>query len=348
MKLNMKLLTALAGVALCSAANAQVNVTIGGSTAIRGLLYDRVVSLFSPAPTISSNSANFVTFSGSVTGVAGTTVIRCSGSGSSEGLDALVSGAFQPTCVNGLTTLETNRALDICLSDIFSESAYPVSFDSGNFDVSKLCVIPFVFMKNSTAGSLTGVTNLTRDQALALFTTSSSNFPQSFYGGTTTNKAVLLVGRNPLSGTRITIDKDTGFTASPRYWMTNSTGGLTNGPGYDSGAKVRDTVRNYVNTIGYLGGVQSDITSATTTLLTYDGVPFAPANVINGSYPLWGYEQILNNAGVLDPNQTTVRDNLIAAFANATFTSSALFTNSAVKLSDMQVQRATDGATITP
>lgn len=353
MKLNKNLLLALAGAAMVTAATAQdTTVTITGSTAIRGLIYDRIYALYTNTaiPTITSNKADQVTFKGLMTSVvaSGNVIVRCSFSGSSEGLDAVVAGTPQATAaIAGETINPTNYVPDLAFSDIFAENAFPVPYNSGDFDDSQVCVLPFVWMKNN---SLSNITDMTRDKALTLMGTSASNFPTGFYGGTNNiTGGLLLCGRYNLSGTRVTIDRNIGFTGSPRYWMTNGLGGFTNGPGYSSGSILRDTVRNFTNTIGYLTAVASDITHPNTTVLTYNGVPFSPANVANGKYTIWCYEHCYNNLGWGSPNQIAVRDALVAAFQDPAYnTVNTLFTNSAVALPSMKVRRLTDGATITP
>ena len=58
-------------------------------------------------------------------------------------------------------------------------------------------------------------------------------------------------------------------------------------PGYSSASKVVTAVTALTNSIGTVA-----VQNATPPLapIAFEGVPYSVTNVINGSYPLWGYE----------------------------------------------------------
>ncbi len=62
---------------------------------------------------------------------------------------------------------------------------------------------------------------------------------------------------------------------------------------------------------------------------------------------MWGYEHIVNRVGGLSANQALVRDALIKAITDSAYQSTPIYTNSFVRLSQMQVERGADGGTIT-
>jgi hypothetical protein len=100
-----------------------------------------------------------------------------------------------------------------------------------------------------------------------------------------------------------------------------------------------NTITNAIGTVG-----ASDI--KTNIALAYEGVPYSVTNVINGSYPLWGYEHWFWNT--TDSATVAVITNLLAGVTNVTFqTSNPVFTGSFVPYSALNVQRSVDGGPIT-
>lgn len=75
--------------------------------------------------------------------------------------------------------------------------------------------------------------------------------------------------------------------------------------------------------------------------LSYDGVYFSPTAVQNGGYSMWGFEHILYNA--LGTDAQNVANNLESAMNNPANDLSAV----GFHVSQMQVTRGTDGASIT-
>src|SRR6516225_1280038 len=170
MKLN-KVLVPLVGASLLTiGAQAQVNVTITGSTAFRSIAFDRVQSLFdagysTAGDVVGTGPGTFSgTMSNAIPSLHNTPVtVRLSFSGSGAGMLAVDQSTPVPT-VNPGTGTTNNLVPDLAFSDVFPESATP-SINGSDFDQDIVGVIPFVFVKNN---ALTGITNITKEQAVLL------------------------------------------------------------------------------------------------------------------------------------------------------------------------------------
>jgi hypothetical protein len=349
MKLNKTIVTSLIGLGMAAGASAQVELTITGSTAFRSIVYDRVQALFD-AGSVQSNTTNtdkrvyLGTVSNAVPALGGTTVtLRTSFSGSASGMLAVKNQT--PLGALELSGSTVNKVADLSFPDVYPSSASP-PIPASNFERKEVGVVPFVIVKNNQGNE--GISNITRDQAILLMTASGEGgMPASYLGGTG-NNSLYLIGRDSGSGTRITVEKVIGYLGSPTLWATNGAGQLIVTNGYSSGSLVKNVLGSVPNTIGYLGLGDYAGISSSATALTYNGVPFNPANVANGSYALWGYQHVVNRVGGLSANQSLVRNALLNSIADATYQSTnSLYTNSFVSLSAMQVQRGADGGPIT-
>lgn len=350
MKPTTKILAIISACLLAPAAFAQVEITVTGSTAFRAITIDRAATLFdanSLSGVTNNASAGQITYTGTMAGKVPSlgnqqVKIRLSFSGSASGMLAVKNQTPVPTSETPGTNV--NKVADLALSDVFPGAASPPIPESA-FDRAVVGVVPFVIAKNN---SLTGVNNLTRDQAVLLMTASGNGgMPATFLGGASANP-VYLIGRDSGSGTRISVEKDIGFVGTPLLWATNGTGVLITTNGYSSGANSRQVIGSVANTLGYLGLADFNPIAASATALNYNGVVFSVANVANGSYGLWGYEHLVNRVGGLSANQALVRDALIAAITDAAFqTGNALYNAAFVPISSMQVERGADGGTVT-
>jgi hypothetical protein len=356
MKLNRILLPLLAGSLLTGVTQAQVNITITGSTAFRSIAFDRVQALFDPGFTgagdLSLGPGSYLgTMSNAIPSLHNTPVsVRLSFSGSAAGMLA-VDQSTPVITINPATGLTNTSVPDLSFSDVFPESATP-SINGADFDQAIVGVIPFVFVKNN---ALTGITNITREQSVLLMTASGvvtnggttiPGMPASFLGGAGSSP-IFLTGRDSGSGTRITTQRCIGFSGTPRLWaLVNNTLVLTNG--YASGGLERNAIAGNANVIGYLGLADVAAIAANATAISYEGVPFTTTAVQKGSYPLWGYEHLVNRAGALSANQAAVRNALVAAITNQGYqTTNVTYTANFVDQNSMTVQRGTDGGTIT-
>jgi hypothetical protein len=278
-------------------------------------------------------------------------IIRMSFSGSGAGMLA-VDNSTPIATVDPSTGQMVNVPPDVSMSDVFPESATP-TINGADFDQFIVGVIPFVWVRNN---ALTGINNITREQADLLMTSSGvitngaeiiNGMPASFLGGSSSNP-IFLTGRDSGSGTHITVHKDIGFSGTPRYWGLDPAGTLVLTNGYSSGGLERGVIANNTNVIGYLGVSDALAIGLSATTMSYEGVPFSVAAVQNGTYPIWGYEHLVNRAGALSSNQRALRDALVAAISNQGYqTTNSLYTSSFVDQARMNVQRGTDGGTIT-
>jgi hypothetical protein len=356
----MKKLSSLLGLVaalLAINASAQVEVTITGSTAFRAITIDRAGALFDSGYNAVTNDATtgLITYKGTMAGkvpsLANTPVtLRLSFSGSAAGMQAVQAGS--PVNTAESPGVNTTKVPDLALSDVFPESATP-PLNSSDFDHFIVGVVPFAFVRNN---ALAGITNITREQANLLFTSSGvvtngnqliPGMPASYLGAGSTNP-VYLIGRDAGSGTGITLRKDIGFTGDPTYWALDANANYILTNGFTSNGLLRGVVATKPDAIGYLGLADFAAIATNATMVAYDGVPFSHSNVTQGSYALWGYEHLVNRAGGLSSNQQAVRDALIKAITDPAFQgTNPLYTNSFTTVSDMQVERGADGGTIT-
>jgi hypothetical protein len=338
-------------------ASAQVELTVTGSTAFRAITIDRVGSLYDAGYTVVTNNASTGlqtyrgTMGGTIPSLATTPVtVRLSFSGSATGMQAVQAGT--PINTADSPGVNTNKVADVALSDVYPESATP-PLSLSDFDHSIVGVVPFVYVRNN---ALVGITNITREQANLLMTSSGvvtngdqtiPQMPATYLGGSSTNP-VYFIGRDPGSGTRITVQKCIGFTGDPTLWAIDANNNYVLTNGLTSGGLLRGVINAKPDAIGYLGLADFGVISTNATALSFNGVPFAHSNVTHGSYGLWGYEHIVSRAGALSANQQAVRNALIKAITDSTYqATSPLYTNSFTAVSEMHVERGADGGQIT-
>ena len=358
---NMKKLILLAALTALgsTAAFAQVDVTITGSTAFRAITIDRAWSILDVASRSAqtNDAANgLIRMQGTASNAAPTlgntpVIIRLSFSGSARGMEdvrnqnpgnvAALAGTEAGAGVSNIT-----KVPDLALSDVFPASATP-PIPQNAFDRDVLGVVPFTFFRNNTSSNVfAGVTNLTQSQANLLLV-ASGFMPATFLGGSS-SRSIYLIGRDSESGTRISIEKDLGFIGSPLLWMTNAGGIYVQTNGLSSGGILRGVVANKGDAIGYAGISDFNAVSNTCTSIPFNGAAFTHTNVNNGTYPLWGYEHLVNRVGGLSAQKTAVRDAFKSAVKNTGFQSTnTLYFPFFSSLADMHVERGADGSTPT-
>ena len=348
MNIKKTALLAALGVLAVFNAQAQVELTVTGSTAFRSISFNRFPVLFDSG-SLQSNvtNANIRTYTGTmsnaVPALGNTTVtIRSAFSGSAAGMIAVRNGT--PLSALNVDGTSVNKTPDVAFSDVFPGSANPPIPESAFAKRDVVGVTPFVWVKNN---SLVGVDNLTREQAVLLMTASGTGLmPANFLGGALTNN-VYAVGRDSGSGSRITVEKDIGFVGNPTLWATNGAGVLITTNGYSSASLVASTVKGTSYTIGYMSLGDFITINTSATALSYNGVPFSATNVQNGKYAMWGYEHLVSRNG-MSANQQLVRNALVSAITNQTYqTSDPSYAGLFVDIANMQVERGADGGTIT-
>jgi hypothetical protein len=290
------------------------------------------------------------------------------------------NGYTNATVGNGATRATQSTTARMAFSDVYQSSTPTPTPALVN---NNLAIIPFCFVANR---GTTGITNMTQQLSRALWTNGSQ--PKKLFTGNSAaadaNDLVLAVGRDNGSGTRITQLAETkyGVFTPVQQWKISSTGttittaqvwpindgvgsfAAGNG-GYSSGSTIRnfmpytstsvtlkDDLGNDVATglpvtlITWLG--ISDANTAVTNLavrLSYEGVTYDGSNaslIYEGLYTAWGYLHLYHPSG-LSTDETQFRTNLATQLDNATTLGAA-----GLRISQMQVSRSNDGATVGP
>ena len=361
-KLNLKTLIAvgltLAGAAFTPNLQAALTNYIEGGSASRLLLYDRATNFYAGGSFTSTGtgSSNVRRFQGNslnplVSGYNPITLDFNVNNGAVYGLQSLVNGPGPAsTNIDGTVTrptfVDSATSPDVVGVDPSSLAAYPTY------------VVPLVFVKNTNFPDLVSITNLTQRQAWSL---EHSTLQATYFGGTSTNK-VYFVGRNSGAAVRTEIDLNIYNSTGIKTYYTNGVVPATPildvsaDPGYSSGTLVQNTVIGLTNSIGTLA-VQ-DIKSPLGPI-AYEGITYSVTNVINGSYPIWGYENyyyldpaVTGGAGVggaPTTAQQTVLDVFYGSVTNSSFqASNPVFVGKFIPNPALQVKRDTDGGQIKP
>lgn len=280
---------------------------------------------------------------------------------------------------NGATLATESATARFAFSDVFQSSTPTPTPALVN---TNLAIIPFSFVANE--GTI-GITNITQQLARALWTNGSQ--PKKLFTGNPAaldaNDLVLAVGRDNGSGTRITQLAETkyGVFTPVQQWKLTGTTAITiaqlwpvgdgvgsfaagNG-GYTSGSTVRtfmgltspsvelrdDTGATVatglpVSFIAWLG-IADSITAVSNgaVRLSYEGVTYDGTNanlIYEGLYSGWGYLHLYTPSG-LSTDETQFKTNLSTQLDNASVLGSA-----GLRISQMQVSRSNDGATVGP
>jgi len=354
---------ALAGAAFTPSlhANTPTEIFIEGGSASSSVLFDRATNFYNGGTLTSAtyNSGSTVAqFVGNATNAAllslnPITIDINIANGAVAGLDALLTQTAQA----GDTNLSGSKVPVLVDSATLPKS---IGKDGSQLVALQTYVVPLVFVKNTKAGYPdSGITNLTQRQAVSLET--STPLPATYYGGTSTNP-VYFVGRNSQAAVRTVIDFSIYNVGSIQSYYTNGSSNLPQldgsaDPGLSSGGLVANTTLAITNSIGTVA-VQNIKTGLTP--LAYEGVPYSVSNVINGSYPIWGYEnyyyldptKVSNANGSPTGPQLAVINAFYQLVTNATFQTSSypVFGNNFVPTAALQVTRSlsADGGQITP
>ena len=262
-------LIGLSALALAATASADVTINVTGATAFRSAalttIKARYLAASSPSfkfahdqATGSLTKATRAIFIGSFPNITGTTTIRCTFTGSVEGVRALTLAntadptppTYLPASVatatasssGGETSLVTDLGAaadsDIAFSDV-NKAATP--YTSGSLTFDNVGAIIFTMMTNE--GST--ITNVTAQQYRALLTQGYQK-KSLFTGIAADTSKVFVVGRNDASGTRTTAFAETGFgITNPvnQYFAKTSAGNAI------TVLKLADTSDTYKSTV---------------------------------------------------------------------------------------------------
>jgi alpha-tubulin suppressor-like RCC1 family protein len=353
-----------------------VMLAVAGSASMRSVVFDRLGYLFDPGYTCVSNGVNMVTFQGTmynrVPALAGNLVtVYCSFSNSVSGIVAVENNSTVPTLQLGGAM--TNQIPNLVFSTLFPST---IGYRDWQFDHTALGVLPHLLVCNNAVQGMNNVTPALASWLLQYSGPSSDpNYAHALPAGKfniSSPLSVYLAGDADADlfaflGASFNLPANTIL-----FWTTNGAGQYSNGsqyyyyhgvynqsnypdiysspgnlPAYSYGT-APDLIASRSDTLGYVTLAQYNSVLSNVTPVSYNGVPFSPANVANGSYALWGYEHVLNSANSLTSGQQTVRDALINAITDPTYQATAIFSNSFIPLSNMQVDRVVDGGLIVP
>ena len=309
------------------------------------------------------------------------TIVRGRWSGSTQGiLDLADQNSISQylTTANAMSTTGTNLASPLFQNAVprfaFSDvdkalSARPNSSIFSN----PVGIVPFMFVAGESAPA--GVTNMTDQLHNTMW--AIGDMPASMFTGNAANAGftLLATGRNDGSGTRAAILSETQYGSATTVIQFNSTftgnpatGSLTGNPfayapngngGGTSNSNVRDLLvrtssgnRAFVSYLTISDAVAAtgyDQATGLTTLpsegakpMTYNGVRYSEANVYNGSYTLWSFQQFYT-APSPTADETQFQTDLQAAI------DLSLTPSTGLRSSLLQVQRSGgDGGPVAP
>ncbi|QDH23169.1 phosphate ABC transporter substrate-binding protein [Saccharibacillus brassicae] len=170
----------------------------------------------------------------------------------------------------GLTQVSEGAA-DIGNSDVFAEEKLDADKAAELVD-HQVAVVAMATVVNKD----TGVTNLTKQQLLDVFSGKVKNWKE--VGGA--DQAIVIVNRPSSSGTRATFEK---------YALGEKVENVPGAIEQDSSGTVKQIVADTKGAVGYLAFSYLD---DTVTALSYEGVEPKEENVQSGKYPIWAYEHM--------------------------------------------------------
>lgn len=418
MKPFFKIALGVIALSFAQQASADATIRLTGSTAFRAGVHKGIIALFGGAANVkiatgmtSANGfntaatqsgyegADYSTIQGTTfSGISGTVTIQCSWSGSATGVadvDANTNIAFIPAATaaaatgtgytsaanttGGVNSATQSAAATIAFSDVFADSTPTPLADLTDHVVA---VIPFSWVANK---GTTGITNITAQQARAIFT---KNQPKSLFTGVPTDTdLVLAVGRDNGSGTRITYLAETKYGVSTnvqQYKITTATGvntiaqlwpvgdgvGSTTGGngGYASGSSIRTIMAATSNTsslqLKTAAGANSGPATRNVTLMSSLGISDANTSVTNGAVRL-SYEGVTYDGSNPDliyrgaytlwgylhlytkPTVSAEEQALVDGLTTQ-LDDAAVLGTAGLRVSQMFVSRTTDGAVVGP
>jgi hypothetical protein len=348
---KINVLTILAVALVATTLHAQTKVYITGSTAFRGAATTAIQNIFDSPPTFafSNNSAtvggaNQAIFNGNIGG--NPYQISTSWSGSEAGIqtvaDATQTVAFIADGTIGTLSPGTSVAAgaeahhpDVAFSDTFqSTSAFNGTFGGVTYAAltespgtsaghgSPVGIVPFKWCANNGAT----ITNITSQQARALYKSSFGKLPLALFTGASADetKPVVALGRNPDSGTRLTAFAESGvgalatvkqlqpqdstgalvkttsatiskFVQWPIETINGVSTGTTGNSGYASGGDLSKAMRApTTDPVSVVSGGTHSYAAADLTRIAYLGTGDADSNLLNAPAGTAGVELAYN------------------------------------------------------
>lgn len=373
MKNILKLLTAVAGIALGGSASAQIVVNFTGSTAFRSGTHTAILNTMTGETYAytggSLGSASQSIFHGTIAG--NVCIIRCGWSGSTAGIRDVAQGnnlnfIDESVLGSGSGTGSTPVGTDpdvphVAMSDVAQSSSI---YTTPTLTDSTVAVTPFRFIaSNGAPADLTDVSSMNYrsllgagELPLALFTGDPADHGEFIFG----------LGRDPGSGTRVAALANTGYSVFNQVLQWQPTvntapnpdevtghvyfpagGGYVEGDnGYSSGGLIVPVLGATTAAIGgyYISPLGINDSNNAVALgakaLSFDGVTYSETAVREGKYTHWSYQHLFYKS-TLDATRKTIanaiRDNITSAV-----------TTPNINVSTMQVTRVGDGTEVVP
>lgn len=358
MKLSLKKLLLLGGLAAATAVQAQVEINISGAVAFRETSYRAIRSIFggnltsqNPADGPKTPAELKVVWAGTIPELFGaqTVTIRAFYNGANAGIQDLTQDRnvnFLASSTAGDTNT-INLKSDLAYSSVFQRSTV---FTSPALEDVQFGVTPVFFVKSSTAPA--GLTNITSQQYRTLV--ANGSVPGWFLTGNTNDTdLVYFVSRDPSAGQRTITQRENGFNGNPIFYTWDAAASkFVNDPTGRSSTQIRDLLNVSGPAISYLTGVDAINVNGGANILALNGnkafvgayskVSNDYSPVINGQYTQWGYEHLFNRS-TASANIKAFRSRLIQAIEVDLATSAF-----SIPLSKLKVERASEGGPVSP
>jgi phosphate transport system substrate-binding protein len=195
-----------------------------------------------------------------------------------SGVSIQVQGGGSGT---GLTQVSEGQ-VQIGNSDVFAEEKIDDAAKAAELKDHQVAVVAMAAVVNKEVG----VTNLTKQQLVDIFTGKTTNWKD--LGGKDQN--IVIINRPSSSGTRATFEK---------YALGQKTEDLKGSIQEDSSGTVKKLINETPGAIGYLAFSYIDDTVQS---VQYNGVDPTTDNVASGQYPIWAYEHMYTKG---DPDAAT-------------------------------------------
>ena len=361
MKTKRLLLAALIGGLVSTVSHAQtaLELDVTGGQTFKSAVINRAYQIFDGgAASTSSNVAdsNHISLEGTASGVLGgnttNVIVRLGFTSTEQGILDLAQAnqvGFARTLAEGGGTALISNIANVSFSDIFPGSVVPPQ-NVALFHEQVIGVVPFAFVGHSDLV----FSNLTREQAISFYEFSGELTENFFTTNGSPSKTIYYFGRSNTAGARIVPEIDLAYVGSPQIYGFVG-GQYTPTSGYTTASSLVSAIASTPATLGTAGiadFLAGPSPNADDFILTVEGYYPSPTNVALGYYPIWSYDHaytIRSGTNALNSLQEELFTNLVAQLTNEVFqTSNAVYTNSFVALTHMQVNRLGDGTVIIP
>jgi hypothetical protein len=334
-------------------AYSQTQINITGATAFRAAAHESIRARLSGVEYAyvggSLENSSQAIFKGSIGGQQ--YIVRTSFSGSGAGIAAISSPTSTVQVLASTTTVSPGGT---SASSPTFESVNPrwafsdveknlAGYPNASLGGGPVGIVPFMFVA-SRGATPAQISNITTQSHNALWTRGQLTGPSRYGFNFSPDTFILATGRAGGSGTRFTILAETGYGTNTvvNQWTADSSGNLSDvgNSGYSGSSAVRDainldrsnlkaggssiqavlvsymTVSDAIFVSGY-NPVTGTSTTGAAVPLNYNGVRYSPENVRNGSYTLWGYQQLYtaNISGLEVTFDTAFREQIAAYLA---------------------------------